>query len=43
MKKMFNKKRNNSNEVKSIDEIGEKEIGRKKGVRCSLYCKYAFY
>lgn len=31
MKKMFNKKRNTSNEVKSIAEIGEKEIGRKKG------------
>lgn len=43
MKKMFNKKRNTSNEVKSIAEIGEKEIGRKKGVRCSLYYKYAFY
>jgi hypothetical protein len=43
MKKMFNKKRSNSNEVKSIADIGEREVGKKKGVRCSLYWKYAFY
>ena len=43
MKKVFYKKRNNSNEVASIVDIGEKEVGKKKGIRCSLYWKYAFY
>lgn len=43
MKKVNYKTRNKSSEVKSIVDIGEREVGKKKGIRCSLYWKYAFY